>query len=141
MNNIIRSGLWIRNPGPLFKLGTLPKWDHPLVSKVSGIKRFLCSYFFSSPCSPDKNKATVQVLQDHTDVWHIGKESIDMRIHKNAFAHVQRFFPECSVIIEDVEAHVQAAEQKMFPKKKVEQEAWLQAVVQAMLPKVSHKNH
>lgn len=64
-----------------------------------------------------------------------------MRIHKNAFAHVQRFFPECSVIIEDVEAHVQAAEQKMFPKKKVEQEAWLQAVVQAMLPKVSHKNH
>lgn len=84
---------------------------------------------------PDKNKVTVQVLRDHTDVWHIGKESIDMRVSRNAFARVQTYFPECTVIIEDLEAHVQAAETMMFPQKKAEQEAWLQEVVKALLPK------
>lgn len=59
-----------------------------------------------------------------------------MRISRSAFARVQQYFSECIVIVSDLEAHVQAAERKMFPRKKAEQEAWLQAVVQAMLPKV-----
>lgn len=76
------------------------------------------------------------MLRDHSDVWHVGKESIDMRISRKAFARVQGYFPECAVIVEDLEAHVQAAEARMFPQKKAEQEAWLQAVVQAIGPKV-----
>ena len=60
-----------------------------------------------------------------------------MRVNKHAYARVQDYFPECAIVVEDLEAHVQSAESKMFPKKKVEQEAWLQTVVQAVLPKVS----
>lgn len=62
-----------------------------------------------------------------------------MRISRKAFARVQSYFPECTVIIDDVEAHVQVAEARMFPQQKVEQEAWLQEVVRAVLPKVSGK--
>lgn len=80
------------------------------------------------------------MLQEHSDVWHVGKESVDMRISRKAFAHVQSYFPECTVMIDDLEAHVQAAEANMFPQKKAEQEAWLQTVVRAILPKVSEKN-
>ena len=61
-----------------------------------------------------------------------------MRVSRKTFARVQEYFPECTVIIEDLEAHVQAAEALMFPQKKAEQEAWLQAVVQAVMPKVGH---
>lgn len=91
---------------------------------------------FIYTCSPDKNKATVQILRDHSDVWHTGKESIDVRIARKTFARVQEYFPECSIMVEDLEAHVQAAEARMFPQKKAEQEAWLQAVVQSVIPKV-----
>ena len=93
------------------------------------------SHEFLSP-SPDKNKPTVQVLQQHSDVWHTGKESIDMRIKGSAYARVQDYFPECSIVVEDLEAHVQAAESQMFPQKKEEQNAWLQSVVEAVLPQV-----
>lgn len=76
------------------------------------------------------------MLRDHSDVWHVGKESIDMRVRKSVFARVQRYFPECVVQVSDLEAHMQEAEKAMFPRKKAEQEAWEKAVVQAMLPKV-----
>ncbi len=59
-----------------------------------------------------------------------------MRIARKTFARVQEYFPECSIMVEDLEAHVQAAEARMFPQKKAEQEAWLQAVVQSVIPKV-----
>ena len=59
-----------------------------------------------------------------------------MRISRSAYARVQSYFPECSVVVEDLEAHVQAAELQMFPQKKAEQEEWLKVVVQAMMPKV-----
>lgn len=106
---------------------------------VNSLAMNLCC-LHATPHSPDKNKVTVQVLRDHSDVWHIGKESIDMRVSRKAFVRVQTYFSECTVIIEDLEAHVQAAEAMMFPQKKAEQEAWLQAVVQAVMPKVSSVN-
>ncbi len=87
--------------------------------------------------SPDKNKASVQVLVDHADVWHVGKESVDMRIDRRQFARVQAYFSECAIVIQDMEAHVQAAEAKMFPTKKAEQSEWIKAVIQAALPNVS----
>ena len=86
--------------------------------------------------SPNREKATVQVLRDHSDVWSMGKESIDMRVNRQAYARVQEYFPECTVLIADLEAHVQAAEQQMFPKKAKEQEAWIQSVVEAVVPGV-----
>ncbi len=61
-----------------------------------------------------------------------------MRIQGSAYARVQDYFPECSVVVQDLEAHVQSAEAKMFPQKKAQQEAWLQEVVKAVLPQVSH---
>ena len=60
-----------------------------------------------------------------------------MRLKKSTFARVQTYFPECYVIVEDLEAHVKAAEAQMFPARKTEQDAWLQTVVQALYPKVS----
>lgn len=87
--------------------------------------------------SPDKNKPTVQTLQAFSDVWHYGKESVDVRLKKSAFARVQKYFPECSIIVDNLEVHVQAAEVKMFPRKKTEQNAWMRTVVQSVLPNVS----
>lgn len=87
--------------------------------------------------SPDKNKPTVQILQSYSDVWYVGRESVDVRLKKQAFVRVKDYFPECSIIIEDLEASVQAAEVKMFPKKKAEQDAWTKIVVQSVLPNVS----
>ena len=87
--------------------------------------------------SPDKNKPTVRILQGHSDVWHIGKESVDMRLKKPVFVRVQKYFPECSIIVEDLEATVQEAEEKMFPRKKDDQDAWMKTVVQSVLPNVS----
>ena len=69
-------------------------------------------------------------------MWHVGKESIDMRIKGSAYARVQDYFPECSIVVQDLEAHVQAAEAQMFPQKTDKQDAWLQSVVEAVLPKV-----
>ena len=86
--------------------------------------------------SPDRNKATVQVLMSHSDVWSHGKDSVDLRIKANAFSRVQRYFPECTVLVSNLEAHVQEAENLMFPMKKAEEEAWLEAVAQEAFPKV-----
>ena len=59
--------------------------------------------------SPDRRKATVQVLMAHSDVWNLGKDNVDLRIKADSFARVQRFFPECSVVVANLEAHVQEA--------------------------------
>ena len=72
----------------------------------------------------------------HSDVWNLGKDSVDLRIKASAFSRVQNYFPECSVIVSDLEAHVQDAENLMFPMKKADQEAWMKAVVQEAFPKV-----
>lgn len=84
---------------------------------------------------PDRNKATVQVLMAHSDVWNLGKDNVDLRIKSSAFARVQRFFPECNVIVSNLEAHVQEAESLMFPMRKADEQAWMAAVAQEAFPK------
>lgn len=84
---------------------------------------------------PDRKRATVQVLMSHSDVWKLGKDSVDLRIKANAFSRVQRFFPECNVIVSNLEAHVQEAEALMFPMGKADEEAWMAAVAQEAFPK------
>ena len=59
-----------------------------------------------------------------------------MRLKYHAFLRVQKYFPECSILVEDLEASVQAAEEKMLPRKKEEQDAWMRTVVQSVLPNV-----
>ena len=86
--------------------------------------------------SPDRNKATVQVLMSHSDVWRLGRDSVDLRIKSSAFSRVQRFFPECNVVVSNLEAHVQEAEALMFPMRKADEEAWMAAVAQEAFPKV-----
>lgn len=73
--------------------------------------------------SRDHNKATVQVLMGHSDVWNLGKDDVDLRLKASAFSRIQNYFPECSVIVSDLEAHVQEAENRMFPVRKADQEA------------------
>ena len=72
----------------------------------------------------------------HSDVWNLGKDSVDLRIKSNAFGRVQNYFPECSVIVSDLEAHVQEAENLMFPMKKVQEEAWMETVAEQAFPQV-----
>ena len=72
----------------------------------------------------------MQVLERHSDVWGRGSESIDLRIRRAAYQKVSKYFPECSVVVEDVEALVQASEHRMFPARKADEDAWTKAVVE-----------
>ena len=93
-------------------------------------------------CSPDKNKGTVKVLQAHSDIWKLGKESIDLRVNRQKFARVQNYFPECSVIVENLESYMQEAEAQMFPANQAEEQAWVQSVIEETIPRVSYQlNH
>lgn len=74
----------------------------------------------------------MQVLERHSDVWRRGRESIDLRIRRAAYQKVSWYFPECSVIVENLEAHVQASELQMFPARKADEDAWTKAVVEEM---------
>ena len=87
----------------------------------------------SSIYSMDKQKGTVQLLQQHTDLWHIGQTTVDLRMTRRMFAKVQKYVPECYVLIEDVEAYVQMAESQMFPARVQEQEVWAQSVLESVL--------
>ena len=73
----------------------------------------------------------------HADVWNLGKDNVDLRIKASAFSRVQRYFPECTVLVSNLEAHVQEAEMLMFPMKKADEEAWMAAVAQEAFPKVN----
>lgn len=98
----------------------------------------LSSFFLHIPIfSPDRSKTTVQVLIKHADVLHLGQESVDLRLNKETFTSVQRYFPECEVIVDNFEAYMQEAERQMFPQQRTEEEAWMQAVVQETVPSVS----
>lgn len=81
----------------------------------------------------DKFKATVQLLQQNTDEWHVGDQSIDLRMSRRMFAGAQKYVPECHVLIDNVEAHVRAAEAQMFPAKIQEEELWAHAVLEDVL--------
>ena len=87
--------------------------------------------------SPDKNKPTVKVLRAHADVWRTGKEDVDVRVNKKTFARVQNYFPECTVLVANVEEYMQEAEAQMFPEAMAEEQAWVQEVMKETLPKVS----
>ncbi len=86
--------------------------------------------------SPDRKKATIQVLQAHSDIWHVGKDTIDLRLNKRVFARVQKFFPECRVIVANVESFVQQAEMQMFPVRMADEQAWVEEVMAETMPKV-----
>ena len=86
---------------------------------------FVCFVFHS----PDRTKATVQVLMKHSDVLHMGQENVDLRIKRHNYMSVQRYFPECDVVIKDFEAHMQEAEAQMFPQQREDEEVWMQAVI------------
>ena len=77
------------------------------------------------------------MLIKHADVLHMGQESVDLRLNKQTFTSVQRYFPECEIVVEDFEVYMQEAERLMFPQQRVEEEAWIQAVVEEMVPSVS----
>ena len=88
----------------------------------------------ASPCSPDRTKESVRILEKYSDVWNREGESIDLRVKAQTFYSLRRFFPECSVVINNLEDHVQMAEATMFPAKKAEEEAWIQDVLDEVLP-------
>ena len=79
--------------------------------------------------SMDKRKATVQLLSENSDKWHVGEQSIDLRMSRRTFAAVQKYVPECFVLVQNVEAHVQMAEAQMFPVRRHQEEAWAQEVL------------
>lgn len=83
---------------------------------------------------PDPTKESVRILEKYSDVWRREKGSIDLRVKAHAFLSLRRYFPECSVVISDLEDHVQRAEAMMFPAKKAEEEAWIQDVLNEVLP-------
>ena len=90
---------------------------------------YIICLFYSS----DKRKGTIQLLQQNTDEWHVGEDTIDLRMPRAIFIAVQEYVPECHIIIEDVEAHVQMAESQMFPARIQEEELWAQKVLESIL--------
>ena len=83
--------------------------------------------------STDKLKSTIQLLHDNTDEWNIGQDTIDLRMSRKTFARVQKYVPECSVLIDNVEDHVREAEAQMFPARLQEEESWAQSVLESVL--------
>ena len=65
---------------------------------------------------------------------HYGLDSVDLRLKRKTFTHVQSYFPNCHVIVQNLELAVQQAEAQMFPKKTREQDKWMRTVVQSVLP-------
>ena len=98
----------------------------------------VCDVF---PCSPDRTKEAVRILESRSDVWHRGKESIELRVKAQTFHSIRGYFPECSVVISNLESHVQRAEAMMFPAKNAEEEAWIQDVLGEILPSKVARTH
>jgi murein tripeptide amidase MpaA len=73
------------------------------------------------------------LLQQNTDLWHVGQDTVDLRMSRRTFARVQQYVPECRVLIDNVEEHVQQAEAQMFPARLQEEEAWAQSVLESVL--------
>ena len=46
---------------------------------------------------------------------------------------MQSYFPECWVLIEDLEAHVQEAENQMFPARMAEEDVWVQQILEELI--------
>ena len=86
-----------------------------------------------STCSTDKLKGTIQLLQQNTDTWHVGEQTIDLRMTRRSFAAVQKYVPECHILINDVESHMRMAEEQMFPARLQKEESWAHAVLQDVL--------
>ena len=83
----------------------------------------ILSLLYPRSLSPDESKDTVQILARYVDVWDRGVGgSIDFRISRSLFSSIAEHFPECEVVLSDVEAFVQEAEGRMFPSKSLE--AW-----------------
>ena len=83
--------------------------------------------------STDKLKGTIQLLKQNTDLWHVGQDTVDLRMSRRTFARVQQYVPECRVLIDNVEEHVQQAEAQMFPARLQEEEVWAQSVLESVL--------
>ncbi|KAL5478077.1 hypothetical protein EMCRGX_G024955 [Ephydatia muelleri] len=82
---------------------------------------------------PDRTKSTVNVLRKHADVFHVGADqSIDLRLSGKSFEAVERYFPECKVVIEDLEEHVRASEERMVSSKE-KLRAWAKQVMVEMV--------
>ncbi|CAI8008907.1 hypothetical protein GBAR_LOCUS6056 [Geodia barretti] len=81
----------------------------------------------------DKLKGTIQLLQQNTDLWHVGQDTVDLRMARRTFARVQQYIPECRVLIDNVEEHIQQAEAEMFPARLQEEEVWAQSVLESVL--------
>ena len=77
-------------------------------------------------------------MQENADVWNVREQSIDLRLGRSTFAAVQKYVPECHVLIQNVEAHVQMAEAQMFPAKLQEEEMWSQEVLNNVLKTKVH---
>ena len=83
--------------------------------------------------STDKLKGTIQLLHDSTDEWNVGEDTVDLRMPRKTFARVQKYVPECQVLIENVEEHIRKAEAQMFPARLQEEEAWAKMVLENVL--------
>ncbi len=70
-------------------------------------------------------------------MWHVGHETVDLRVDKRLFARVQRYFPECHIVVSNVETFVQEAEAQMFPQEMAKEQAWEEEVIAQTMPKVS----
>ena len=90
---------------------------------------------------PDRTKSTVNVLRKHADVFHVGADqSIDLRLSQKSFESVERYFPECKVVIEDLEEHVRTSEERMVSSKE-KLRAWAQQVMEEMVSEQGVGNH
>ncbi len=81
----------------------------------------------------------MQILQAHkdTDLWHIGEDTVDLRMDRRLFARVQSHFLECHIVVSNVEALIQEEEAEIFPEATAEEQAWEQEAIAQTMSNVS----
>ena len=62
-------------------------------------------------------------------------KSIDLRLSEKSFESVARYFPECTVLIQDLEEHVRASEERMVASKE-KLKTWAVQVMEEMVSEV-----
>ena len=82
-------------------------------------------------CSTKTDHVHQLLGHDYIDVWRMGADgTVDLRMHTDLFVQISPTVPECSVLVENLEAFVREAETHMV---KTESEAsWFEEYVSSL---------
>ena len=81
--------------------------------------------------------------QAAVDIWRIGTSGeVDMQMSRALSAVVLHYIPKCRIVVENVETHVQIAEEELKQSNQDAQKDWETAAMEAFMPeRVSMKEY